>query len=972
MKSLLTAILCILLELGSVLGLITPKTADAPALYDDNEVVSVIVELEASGLLEGVGSPEEMDRLLENISTNKQYAKIVEAQKKIRERIQKKFEYADFSTSFSYSFVMNGISLEIPYKYVDDLEGVPGVKSVTVSAQFAAPEEIMTEEETANDSDYFTGVLDAHKAGYTGKGIVIGIVDTGFQIDHEAFDIDVEDPTFSKTDINLKSAFGFLNTIVPRFGAHYYSEKIPYKWDYKGLDKNVYNANGDHGTHVAGIAGGKSDVMTGVAPDAQFLLMKVFGDEKGSTASEEVILAALDDCAKFGADVVNLSLGSESGQEPDDIFIAEVVRRLRKAGVNVVASAGNEDSLASFDNVSGSTVMNADLFDYGRLGSPGSYSHYMAVASAAINSRTSYLKDVISIPSKGSVEMSSFSSWGPTADLRLKPEITTPGSSIYAPINEGEYGYKSGTSMAAPFYAGTAAIMEQFVREKYPDMDVDGIGEFVNCLMMSTATPFRAYNRNEIYSPRRQGAGFVNINAALSTPAYLSQTDGVSRPKLELGENSDGKLALSFMIHNTSASEQTYDLSEIILTDDYRENNGVIENLTYSKRLSADDYTVRYLDGISSDGTVSVGAGASKKISLEVKVSDEYLSGYSKAFRNGFFIDGFVCLRDSNGENAELSIPFMAFFGDWDKDILMDNTIYDEQPPYLNGEWGLAVTDGDKYYPLGANIFESSKEYNVDRKYCAYSENALGMSKPYVTVSIGLLRNAKRMDFNLFTDSGIFRYCGSTLLDYCRKTGSTSKAQHGVLWGGKSGLINGNSYVYKVSAKAKSYSGKRQTVEFPFVVDNDKAQIAGYSYEVIDGKAVLHIRIKDNRYVMGFELFDEKSKSLCKISFKGIEPDENGIYDCTINVSDRAPKYKLDALKYLKIYVVDYAYNETFGALVLSSDTVKEASIDRAALTPARGYDFNKESLSIDRTASGMLPDESRTAYSRIIEAFKK
>ena len=70
--------------------------------------------------------------------------------------------------------------------------------------------------------------------------------------------------------------------------------------------------------------------------------------------------------------------------------------------------------------------------------------------------------------------------------------------------------------------------------------------------------------------------------------------------------------------------------------------------------------------------------------------------------------------------------------------------------------------------------------------------------------------------------------------------------------------------------------------------------------------------------------------------------------------------------------VVDYAYNETYGALVLSSDTVSETTIDRAALTPARGYEFNKESVSIDRTASGRLPDEIRTAYSKIIEAFKK
>ncbi len=951
-KRIASILIALLMQLNALFSF--GNTADlspaADAYYDGDTVVPVIVELEQGGLLDDVTDSAQRDALIDGIAQNPRYQQIVQTQSALRQRIAQTFSLADFSDSYSYYFVANGFSLAIPYRFVSALKKLPGVKDVTVSTTFSAPRDIieLSEGSAYGNADAFTGIQAAHEAGYTGAGTVIAVLDTGFELGHEVFASDVKNPRFSRQDILLKSAFGFLNTIVPQLSAHYISEKIPYRWDYAKVDKGVHNPNSSHGTHVAGIAAGNSKKKIGAAPDAQLLLMKVFEDKQDALAKEYVILAALDDCVKLKADVVNLSLGSACGQAPDNIFTGAVVNRLRRAGINVVASGGNAGSLASVDNVPGD-YMNIDLFDYGTANSPGSYAPFLSVASSAINGNDLIRPDVISVKGKGSLMLSSFSAWGPTEDLRLKPEITAPGSNIYSSIPENDYGYKSGTSMASPYYAGTAALMKQYVQETKDGIPQKQINEFVNALLMSTATVFRAYNQKSVYSPRRQGAGFLNLSAAMSTPAYLTQTDGVSRPKIELGEVNDGVLRLSFQIHNLTDAELQYNVHELVLTDSYRTVGGKYENTMAATVLGADAYSVTDDEGLDETRVVCVPPRGTKTVSMTVTMKPDFLNEYRNIFKNGFFLEGFLVLEDEAKTAPVLSLPFMGFYGDWERDMLFDYTIYDETPPYLSGEWGLAVSDGDVYHPLGANIFETGHESHIDTKYCAYSKHAYGMKKPYVTVSVGLLRNAKRMDFNLFTASGIFRYCGSTLLDYCRKTTGPSSATHGVLWGGKQGLVNSQHYVYKVSTRAQNYKSGRQTIEFPFVVDNDAPQVVSCSYAVENGQDILTVSIKDNHYLMGFQLLTEDEQSIGSVSFKGIEP-ENGLYTYTVNVSEMAKRLTAQQLQTLKLYVVDYAYNETFAQVSLSQNTIQPTTVDRSALRQARGYLINKQAVALDTT----------------------
>ena len=86
-------------------------------------------------------------------------------------------------------------------------------------------------------------------------------------------------------------------------------------------DFDAYSPYSEHGTHVAGIIGGSSETITGVATKTQLVLMKVFPDiSTGARTSD--ILAALEDATVLGVDAVNMSLGSSCGfdRECDNDF----------------------------------------------------------------------------------------------------------------------------------------------------------------------------------------------------------------------------------------------------------------------------------------------------------------------------------------------------------------------------------------------------------------------------------------------------------------------------------------------------------------------------------------------------------------------------------------------------------------------------------------------------------------------------
>lgn len=183
-------------------------------------------------------------------------------------------------------------------------------------------------------------------------------------------------------------------------------------WDFVNNDPDPMDDRG-HGTHVTGtIAALLNGVgVVGVAPDAQIYALKVLGsDGKGYWSW---VIAALDWCVQNGIQVANMSLGGSSSTT-----LEQACNRAYAAGVLLVAAAGNsgpgEDTVLA----------------------PARYDAVIAVSAT-----------------DSADQLASFSSTGPAV------ELAAPGVSIRSTLPGGSYGTASGTSMASPHVAGTAALV---------------------------------------------------------------------------------------------------------------------------------------------------------------------------------------------------------------------------------------------------------------------------------------------------------------------------------------------------------------------------------------------------------------------------------------------------------------------------------------------------------------------------------
>lgn len=169
--------------------------------------------------------------------------------------------------------------------------------------------------------------------------------------------------------------------------------------------------------------------------------------------------------------------------------------------------------------------------------------------------------------------LSSFSSWGVTPDLKLKPEIAGVGGNVYSstdPAISGSY-YASwnGTSMATPQVTGAMAILVEYMRENGYGLEEGALRRAATDILMSTADP--AFEGELEYSPRGQGAGLVNLTEATTTQGYLSSRDTFEgRPKGEMGDDPErtGAFSFGFEVNNFSADKAlSYEFDSSVLTE---------------------------------------------------------------------------------------------------------------------------------------------------------------------------------------------------------------------------------------------------------------------------------------------------------------------------------------------------------------------------------------------------------------------
>ncbi len=160
-------------------------------------------------------------------------------------------------------------------------------------------------------------------------------------------------------------------------------------------------------------------------------------------------------------------------------------------------------------------------------------------------------------------KMSEFTSWGLTPNLDFKPEITAPGGQILSTLNDNEYGIMSGTSMAAPHVAGGGALVLERVDNEFGYENADRVNLAKN-LMMNTSTQIEF--EDALVSPRRQGAGMMQLHAALSTPVVVTES-ATNEAKVALKEVTENTVSFELTATNYTDEAVSYEANVNVQTD---------------------------------------------------------------------------------------------------------------------------------------------------------------------------------------------------------------------------------------------------------------------------------------------------------------------------------------------------------------------------------------------------------------------
>ncbi|MFE6979057.1 S8 family serine peptidase [Streptomyces sp. NPDC057682] len=641
--------------------------------------------------------------------------------------------------SFTRSF--DGVSLRLPGDRVAELLRHDGVASVWPDAEVKA---LSDPEATGSGADGRTGaeagddaLTRLHAEGVTGKGVKVGIIDTGIDYHHpdlkdvyaggHDFVDNDEDPM--ETTYEDWKASGRAET---NQGSTYYTE---------------------HGTHVAGIVAGRGPAgreraAHGVAPDAFVYAYRVLGPYGSGRTSD--IVAAMDRAAADGMDVVNMSLGAAINDPLSPQSIA--ADNLVLAGVTTVIAAGNSGprtgtvatpaaaalpmtvgahsaplTLPSYTLTAGSAAAEGrllaqpygdalDRLTGGPLGvvdvSTGTAAGYTgkdvtgravlvrrggipldekvrrahdqgAAAVLLVNDNAAeghipvYLGEnpryvpafsvtaadgaalgtagaEVSFAARGTFRLgdgalADFSSRGPVyGTSAIKPEVTAPGVSVLSSVPadivdpEGDdytyaYARLSGTSMAAPYVAGTAALLLQHDRSLSPDA--------VKARLMNTATALPGD-----VSVFEAGAGAVDPYAAVhaTTSVQVPETTPYVTVEGERTEIAADTGALDLGVLPVGRA------TDIRRTLRVRNDSG--RPATYTVRTSFGTGSGVSADGdaaglaLTTPGTVTLGAHGRRNLTAALRVPAGAPAGY---------YEGTVTLTPGRGSGLPvLHVPF--------------------------------------------------------------------------------------------------------------------------------------------------------------------------------------------------------------------------------------------------------------------------------------------------------------------------
>lgn len=1090
-------------------------------LYPADEKVVVIVEVDTPSMVEKFEDSKEADLntfIDENQAVREDIQEKVEAvaDKVVGavEKVETSKNVENVEVIYSYDTLFTGVAIEVAYGQLETIKKVKGVKSAFVAAKYQVPEnqeitapEIGTYMITSRDLISTGSVQGQENLDYMGQGMVVAVLDTGISWKHAAFSTAPVNPSVTPESLtallaakdlvaeeNYAAAVegGILVADGTSVNSVYKSAKVPYGYDYNDNDTEITPLDAEnHGTHVSGTIAGNSDIIKGVAPDAQLMGLKVF-DNEGST-SDAVLFAALQDAVLLNVDVINMSLGSSSGFTVESNEALQMVYdAVEAAGINLDVSAGNAGTSAQKNNFNGLALTKNPSAS--TVGSPSTlaaslsvasmentylnYSHYILAADGTkmgyidgatagmefttlpagnfeyvncglgsvdefaavgdltgkialvqrggfsftekcLNSATAGAKAMVlfnnqagtismsidnylipsvsidlaagtalvaainpetkigtfsfdpaqtgSLPSPSAGQMSDFSSWGPTPELTLKPEITAPGGNIYSSTqmngDVSQYGLMSGTSMAAPHMSGASALIKEYVEETYPNLDPLAVENLVNSLSMSTAVPVIESGITDdvspvtYYSPRKQGAGLVDVFNAITSEGYLS-VDGSNRPKAELGSKTNGKYEFLYTIHNQSNETQIYDLSGVVQLEAYASNAGYNFSLEESMNINDLGSNVKFMGTRVKKNKATVPANSTTEIRVNISIdkTNPEIAAYIAAHPSGFFVEGFVF---ADNHKVKMNIPYMGFCGNWAKVPMFDLSMYESQltgeSPSCGSGNSLYNNTPGRYNVLGNNIFAQlmgeDNMYSADQ--IAISTNSLGNYTKALAPETYLMKGAGNISYTFkkgkkviseFSDKNVVNASFNNTYNifiYAEAFMANSPYFDGFDANGKALPEGQYSLTIKADAPGEVTAKSGQKIVYNFALDNTSPVVDQEQSLLFEknGNVYLSVVASDNDYLAGWQIGATVAGKAV-----GFEPEifshtlsEDGTKTHTL-LYNFGSKLDLVAqgidLNTFTISAYDYAMNNSITAIpMIVMPTVGNASIDNAMST---------------------------------------
>jgi subtilisin family serine protease len=268
---------------------------------------------------------------------------------------------------------------------------------------------------TSGNQVEMLGIDVLHEQDFTGQGIIIAVIDAGF------------------TNVNTITAFTNLYTNGQILGTY----------DYVNREVDVYTDH-YHGTMVLStIAGFVDGAIVGTAPDAQFYLFRTEDASSENPVEESYWVEAAEEADRLGVDIINTSLGYTTYDNPDysytyaeldgqTAFMTRGAEIAFSRGMIVVNSAGNSGAAA-----------------WHYIGVPADAPSVLAIGAVDANET-----------------ITSFSSWGPSADNRIKPDVCAKGGGATVVNTAGNVVTASGTSFSGPIMSGAIASLWQAFPDK--------------------------------------------------------------------------------------------------------------------------------------------------------------------------------------------------------------------------------------------------------------------------------------------------------------------------------------------------------------------------------------------------------------------------------------------------------------------------------------------------------------------------